>query len=197
MIWNEYPYSNVHELNLDWIIEKIKELKDEVAIVVELSKTWQSQVDDLNARMQAIEEENLRLSSLYDSFVEQVEAQFQELSEETIRNFEILTQRIDNEFDELESQINETLLIFDRRLEYLDKKLDDTLNNLPYLIFMTSPFTGEEDNIVNIIDELASGQRVNSLTALEYDDLELTAQTYDNKELTAYEYDWNGKNLLP
>ena len=35
MIWNEYPYANVHELNLDWILEqvkngniKIKELED-------------------------------------------------------------------------------------------------------------------------------------------------------------------------
>lgn len=26
MIWNEYPYSNVHELNLDWLLKKMKEL---------------------------------------------------------------------------------------------------------------------------------------------------------------------------
>lgn len=35
MIWNEYPYSNVHELNLNWLLKqvlegkiKIKELED-------------------------------------------------------------------------------------------------------------------------------------------------------------------------
>ena len=26
--WNRYPYTNFHELNLDWIIKKIKELDD-------------------------------------------------------------------------------------------------------------------------------------------------------------------------
>lgn len=25
-MWNEYPYSNVHELNLDWLLSKMKEL---------------------------------------------------------------------------------------------------------------------------------------------------------------------------
>lgn len=27
MIWNEYPYSNVHELNLDWILKQVLEGK--------------------------------------------------------------------------------------------------------------------------------------------------------------------------
>ena len=26
--WNRYPYTNFHELNLDWIIKKIQELDD-------------------------------------------------------------------------------------------------------------------------------------------------------------------------
>ena len=26
--WNRYPYTNFHELNLDWIIKKIQELND-------------------------------------------------------------------------------------------------------------------------------------------------------------------------
>ena len=28
-LWNNFPYSNVHELNLDWIIEKMKYLVDQ------------------------------------------------------------------------------------------------------------------------------------------------------------------------
>ena len=38
-LWNNFPYSNVHELNLDWIIEKMKYLLDE----------WQSYGKDVNA----------------------------------------------------------------------------------------------------------------------------------------------------
>ena len=28
-LWNNFPYSNVHELNLNWIIEKMKYLIDQ------------------------------------------------------------------------------------------------------------------------------------------------------------------------
>lgn len=194
--WETYPYSNVHELNLDWILAQLKVLEDEVADVVELSKTWQSQVDELNSRMESIEIESARLSSIYDSFVEEVNQKFDELTAQQLEQFETLTQQFENRFDALVNQINQTLVTFNNRLNALDKKLDDTLSNLPYLIYMVSPFTGELDNIVNIINDLAGGQRVNALTSKEYDDLELTAQAYDSYELSAYDYDWNGKNLL-
>ena len=28
-IWEQFPYTNIHELNLDWIIKKVKELDDQ------------------------------------------------------------------------------------------------------------------------------------------------------------------------
>lgn len=194
--WDEYPYSNVHELNLNWILKQIKILEDNVKDVVELSKTWSEQVEYLNAKMNAIEEENLKLSNLYNSFVQEVESRFNELERQQLENFEILTNQIENEFHRLQLEINETLSLFDERINYLDNKLDETLNNLPSLIVMTSPFTGEDDSLQNIIYDIVNGQKTGSLTAIEYDNLELTAITYDNYELTAYNYDWHGKELL-
>ena len=32
---SKYPYTNFHELNLDWIIEKIKELNDGIYTLVD------------------------------------------------------------------------------------------------------------------------------------------------------------------
>ena len=37
---------------------------------------------------------------------------------------------------------------------------------------------------------------MNTLTAEEYDTLDLTAEEYDNEDITAYDYDWNGKEIL-
>lgn len=194
--WNEYPYSNVHELNLNWILKQIKILEDDVKEVVELSKTWSEQVDNLNARMNTIEEENSKLSNLYNSFVKQVESKFNELERQQIENFEVLKNQIENEFQRLQLEINEALSLFNERLNYLDKKLEETLNNLPSLIVMTSPFTGEDDSLQNIIYDIVNSQKTGSLTASEYDNLELTASAYDNYDLTAYDYDWHGKELL-
>lgn len=194
--WDEYPYSNVHELNLNWIINQLKILEDEVKIVVEISKNWEVEVNELNNRMLIIERENERLNLLYNTFVQEVEQKFETLKYEQALEFEILKESIDSRFSTLQNNIERTLNNFNNRINYLDNKLDTTLENLPSLIFMTSPFTGEKENIVDIIDELASTQRVHALTSLEYDNLELTALEYDNYELTAYNYDWNGKNLL-
>ena len=191
-----FPYTNFQDLNLDWILKQLKTLEEDVKEVVELSKTWSDQVDYLNARMNAIEEENLKLSNLYNSFVQEVESKFNELERQQLENFEVLKNQIENEFYRLQLEINQALSLFNERINYLDNKLDETLNNLPSLIVMTSPFTGEDDSLQNIIYDIVNSQKTNSLTASEYDNLELSALAYDNYELTAYDYDWNGKELL-
>lgn len=195
-VFETLPYTNFQNTNLDFILKKLGELEADVAEVVELSKTWQAQVEALNARMLAIEEENRELRTLYDTFVEEINTRFDELNTEFINNFETLRQSIDLRFNALELEVNTILANFNIRLNNLDAKLDDTLANLPDYIIMTDPFTGQPNNVTNIIAELASGQKVNSLTAGEYDALDLTAQAYDNYEITAYDYDWNGKTIL-
>lgn len=35
MFWNKYPYSNIHDLNLDWIIAKLKEIESNLAFVID------------------------------------------------------------------------------------------------------------------------------------------------------------------
>lgn len=194
--FEHFPYTNFQDLNLDWILKQLKSLEDDVKEVVELSKTWTEQVDYLNARMSAIEEENSKLSTLYNSFVQEVESRFNELERQQIENFEVLKNQIENEFYRLQLEVNEALSLFNERINYLDNKLDETLNNLPSLIVMTSPFTGEDDSLQNIIYDIVNSQKTGSLTASEYDNLELTASAYDNYDLTAYDYDWHGKELL-
>ena len=194
--FEHFPYTNFQDLNLDWILKKLKALEDDVKEVVELSKTWSEQVDYLNKRMEAIEDENSKLSTLYNSFVQQVESKFNTLEQQQLENFEVLKNQVENEFYRLQLEINQALSSFNDRINYLDNKLDETLRNLPSLIIMTSPFTGEDDSLQNIIYEIVNEQKSGSLTAGEYDNLELTASAYDNYDLTAYDYDWRGKELL-
>ena len=63
---------------------------------------------------------------------------------------------------------------------------------------MINPITGEYEDVRNVVDDVVSYFHTqNSLTALEYDTLDLTAAYYDGKQLNAYDYDFNGKTLLP
>lgn len=56
--------------------------------------------------------------------------------------------------------------------------------------------TGERQYVQKLIYMLVDFNRVNGLTADEYDALELTVEEYDNFEMTAYDYDWNAKNII-
>lgn len=64
-------------------------------------------------------------------------------------------------------------------------------------LFLTiaSPFTGLLSTIETVINQLADLHK-DTLTALEYDTLELTAEVYDMKDITAYDYDWKAGTVL-
>ena len=62
---------------------------------------------------------------------------------------------------------------------------------------MINPITGVYEDVRNVVNDIVSYFHTgDSLTAIEYDTLDLTAQDYDDYELSAYDYDFNGKNLL-
>lgn len=61
--------------------------------------------------------------------------------------------------------------------------------------YVFSPVTGLYGSHQAALDDLA-GLHKNSLTAQEYDNLNLTVETYDNKNVTAYNYDFNGQTAV-
>lgn len=63
-------------------------------------------------------------------------------------------------------------------------------------ILVYSPVSGDLVTIQQALDEMWKEIKWDSLTAAEYDALQLTAEQYDNKMLTAYQYDFHGKSLL-
>ena len=60
------------------------------------------------------------------------------------------------------------------------------------LYFMYDPFDGIIKPVKDVVNELATLHRTDSLTATAYDAMDLTAAYYDGMDLTAYEYDWDG-----
>lgn len=47
-IFEEFPYTNFHELNANWILKKIKEMKDDI-------NELKTKVEDLETRVEALE----------------------------------------------------------------------------------------------------------------------------------------------
>ena len=67
-----------------------------------------------------------------------------------------------------------------------------------HFTLMINPITGEFEDVRDVVTDIVTYfHSEDTLTANEYDTLEMTADDYDLKELTAIDYDFNGKNLLP
>lgn len=180
-LFEQFPYTNFHDLNLDQIAKKIGELETLTQSIKEmkiLAANLQKQMDKINEKINEVEQ-------LYATFVANIERRFNNLETSLMDDLNIFKAGI-------QTQIND----FQGEIDALDDRLTDVLDNLPNEIIMTSPITGEQTNLINIINQLAGASKTESLTASEYDALALTASAYDAHNLTAYDYDWKGKTLL-
>lgn len=187
---NQFPYSDFHELNIDWLIkqtkssmEAIKTLQEQMA---EIQTVTEEQVNKMiNA---AIAENN---TDLYNRMVELKTEITSEYKSYVQSQIALLTVYIDNQdvfYDDKAKGYAENALTESKA--YTDTSvLDYTM--------MINPITGDYEDVRNVVEDIIYYFHSDgSLTAGEYDALELTATVYDAYEMTAYDYDFNGKNIL-
>lgn len=188
---NQFPYSDFHELNIDWLIKetkdlitRMKNLEDEFA---QIEVMTEDQIREMITT--AIANNNIQIykaiSDLHILINQETAASIQQ----AVIN---LTTYIDNQdvhYDTLAQGYAATAL--SSANAYTDNKV------LNYTM-MINPITGQYDDVRNVVDDIVSYFHTeNSLTAGEYDALDLTADDYDAYQLTAYDYDFNGKLRLP
>ena len=176
MAFERFPYTNFHDLNLDWILEQVKQWAAEWADVKAAYEAFDHDLSDIISEINAI---NIQLDGV-DSNINDIYNQLSGVRS-SIR------------------EISESMQSYEDYANALIQDLEDRVSAIEeYAVYkMYSPFTGELVPITEIITELAYLHLVDALTALEYDTLEMTAQAHDLKELTAIQYDSSGKSLLP
>ena len=191
-LFEHFPYTNFHDLNLDQIAKKIEELeslKEAIEEVKALEVELRAEMAAMTVRMDGIEE-------LYNTFVATITTRFNELATSLRDDIALLEQQLQAEIADFEAVTDQRLDSYEASLFALDARLTRVLNNLPSEIRMISPYTGQMSTLDVIVNELANGGRSDSLTASEYDALAKTATAYDGYQITAYQYDWSGKTIL-
>lgn len=198
---NQFPYSDFHELNIDWLIKQVKDNIDAIKVLedkmAEIEVLTEDQINDMIRT--AIENNN---TILYNRMLQ--------LKNEITNEYTIY---VDNEINTLRSYLlnqinqlkvyvdNQDLVFYNEVIAYADSILAqaNTYTDTKVLDYnmMVNPITGAYEDVRNVVNDIVSYFHTDgSLTAGEYDALELTATVYDAYELTAYDYDFNGKNLL-
>lgn len=176
--FHNYPYTDFHELNLDWCIVNIKKLLnyfeglDELATVTYVDES----IEALRAALQAAIDLKLNKTD-FDTFVYELQ---------------ISLNSIVNDINTLErtTAANAQAIIdtYNNLKAYIDSQLID--------LEVINPLTGESEPIQLVLNYMANLLRDNALTAAEYDGAELTATAYDALQLTAYNYDNYGKDYI-
>lgn len=187
---NQFPYSDFHELNLDWLIKQTKASMDAI-----------SKLQEQMAEIETLTEEQIQI--MIDSAIA---ANNIILANQMLE----LKSQITNEYKSyVTTQINQLTVYLDNQDVYYDNLAKGYANNaliqaknytdsqvIDYTM-MINPITGVYEDVRLVVDDIVNYFHTgDSLTAGEYDALDLTADDYDNYELTAYDYDFNGKIRL-
>ena len=192
-LYEHWPYANFHEMNLDWIVKEIAEVRAEYQAVQQLA----IDLEDLKNKYTEVYALFGELENDFVEFKNDVNNNFTNLETEFEQKFADQSHQIDVQFAQLETHVNSILTGFNAQLIAMDIKLDNALHNLAQTLTMYNPFTGIEEPMANVIYQLASFHMQDALTAGTYDGFNLTAGTYDAKNLTAYQYDVQGSIYLP
>ena len=190
MFLEKYPFTEFHELNIDWLLTLVKKHDTSIAelqtLVSELKKMTPEEVQAMIDRSIMLNNQDIRswLNDLHITIDSETNAKLSAL-DNSLRAY------IDNQDRCYDVYAKAYAAGAVREAEaYADRKLND-------YCYMYSPITGEYEDVRVVVQEIIAyyhGDEI--LTASEYDALDLTATAYDTYDLTAQQYDLQGKTLL-
>lgn len=173
--WNKYPYTDFHELNADFLLQRLKEIEEYI----------QGIEADLKAELSAwLKEQLAPYEETLDELIREVEGLKTE-TEETlaaydtkITNFEIqVNNQIAQIRQDLINSIASMTALMDLKIETNNLWLmNEITENVGNLFLVMNPFTGEEVTIQNMIDYLAA---FHITDGIDYDTMASRALTYN------------------
>lgn len=201
MFYDKYPYTDFHELNLDWIISTTSDMKKSVDYLLEeFAKIKVLTKEEIQAMIDASCNEVKAYSDLKDAQLKaelegQISASYEQITNEykSFVNSKVSNLKIYVDAQDV-ATLNNANGYTDERETVIRQYVDDKFIDYMY---MFNAFRGVVTDVrVVVQDIIDNGFRTDSLTAGDYDALNLTAGAYDAYNITAYNYDFHAKSML-
>lgn len=189
-----YPYTNMSDTNLDWVISTVKKLEQELA---DVQKKWTEESRKYTDEQIAILRQDIAgLESDINAFKLEIQAS-QNAFEQTIINRILTLEFSFNQFkehvnDEVKSAYDYTNQAIDFNNEYLINELSKMTKKLTVINY----FTGIETTIQDMFDYLAQFHTENAIT---YNQLALRDKSVNDiisLDITYTDLALNGGSLI-
>ena len=211
MFWNKYPYTDFHEMNLDWLLTTYQKIVEDIQTLQQWVTTHQGEYEEAMRRLAAVENE-------IDTFETQIRAQFAELSAQIERELAEQRAEVQQLINDTRQELDQTIAEFRQEVAAIEaaflKMINDMRTEINRILASMQSILTENNEFIQrwveirlqeFIDSIPSFDEVfvynpyrgeTTLLQQAIDDLYticriwgLTAAEYDSLQLTASEYD--------
>ena len=183
MFKNTYPYTDFHELNLDWLLERLTKVESRIdGIKEEVEKDMKEYVD---AQMSPYVTKLNQLIAQVNALDNKVTETLEDYAAEIVAFEKQVDDKIDQIQKNIANQIEAVNLLTDTKIEqnnvYIIDQVQKSLGNV---VMVINPFDGSKVTIQQMVDILAAYHITDALTYLVMADRALTYEQFNNLNLT-------------
>lgn len=203
---HEYPYTDLHDLNLDWIIKQITQLDLDIKGIEERAteraiagaKAYiDIEIASLETRFSALSQEVATMRIYFDDKVEELQEQYNTFIQYVNAQLTLMNDRLEALKDELDADIigvnARTDLAIQQNNEYIFDVIEQGITTE---LKVTNYFTGERISLQDMFNYLASLHVDNGATLQEIADANKTVTFIVDKNASCTDWVINGKTLI-
>ena len=201
-----WPYSNFHDLNLDWILQKIKEYEGRLDGIVEeavaRANTYTDQQIaqfriDFNHLVAQVEQEVADMLSTVDNAIDRLTKEQQDFIETATTQINAINERVDTLEESISASVDGMRAYTNQAIRDNNQMLFDYIESAVIDVHVVDYFTGQQVTIQEMFDKLAQFHLQSPLTYKQFADKKITYTALSELNATYSDIISNAGGLIP